>query len=73
MTSPLSRYEEQMRILDVLLDCDLDFVFSQRCKPKFQAQFFLCQFQGLKFLQAYCLALDGCMIRWTGEGQSSST
>ncbi len=63
--SPLERFENQLEMLDLLAECDLDFIFSESCRPQFQAQFFLAQFQGIKFLQAYCLAQDGCMIRWT--------
>ncbi len=65
--SPLERYERQMEMLELLMECDLDHIFSEACRPKFQAQFFLCQFQGIKFLQAYCLALDGCIIEWSNQ------
>ncbi len=65
--SPLERYEKQMEMLELLAECDLDHIFSEACRPKFQAQFFLCQFQGLKFLQAYCLAQNGEIIHFTND------
>lgn len=32
--------------------------------PESRAQWFLIQMQGIKFLQAYCLAQDGVCVIW---------
>lgn len=65
--TPLSRYEDQMRMLEMMESLDLDFVFSEDCTVELLTQFFLCQFQGLRFLQAYCLAQNGELINFTSQ------
>ena len=60
MATPLQAYEHQMEMLEVLSDIDI----GRLQKPETIAQFFLCQMQGIKFLQAYCLAQDGVCVIW---------
>ncbi len=48
-----------MDILALLVQCDLDVMFSEKAKPELAGDFMLAQLQGLQVLQLYCLAMDG--------------
>ena len=63
MATPLQAYEHQLAMMEVLSGVDI----SRIEKPETLAQFFLCQMQGIKFLQAYCLAQDGVCVIWDSQ------
>jgi len=52
-------FQEQVDILALLVQCDLDVIFSEKTKPELAGDFMLAQLQGLQVLQLYCLAIDG--------------